>query len=974
MFRPDWGIFRRHSSLYLRRTTCAWVGKRREHLATVLLLISLLGLWTAGAEGNVNVRQVHFDIPSQRADIALTEFAEQADLTLIFRIADVRDKYSNRLAGEYTLEQSLDILLDGTGLVSSLSDQLVLNISVEAHTESRETRLKNTRSTGLLAAIGALFVMNTADAQTSSSAMADRSLEEIVVTGVRGKPRTLSESPIPIDVFSSEQLDSMPQVGLFESLRYLVPSLRMPQRPGGGTGTFIASAGLRGLNPDQTLVLVNGKRRHRTALINTSTGQFSGSAGVDLNMIPQSAIKRIEVLRDGAAAQYGSDAIAGVINIILNDAAEGGQVTLNRGANFDMNDGQTINAGINTGVALGDSGFLNLSFDFMDREASNRALPQRLPTGPTDGARLFNTVNGELDPREFTIDRLVTSNFGNFPARTYSFAVNAGYDFDNFSVYNFTTYAERDSFLDFTFRTPRNASRNDPAVYPLGYRPTEQISEVDYEFVTGVKGIYNDFEWDASISHGEDESTWNNPVGLNASLGALSPTSFYLGQFINTETTAQIDVTKSFALESGSALQVSFGAQFRREQFEITAGEELSYIDGGNGRAAGASGFPGFPLEAVNDLSRNNFSAYGELGWDASEKLFLGVAGRYEDFSDSAGEEFIGKVNGRYELTNAIGLRASINTGFRAPSVQQLGFRGSRGQFSDLDGDGIAETLVLRQTLPSTDAAAQAIGAEPLVAETSTNFSVGMTFDTDYGLSVTVDAFRLDVDDRVALSSLFNRSDRRDAASGGTIGGEISQLLDSAGFDASLGAANYFTNAIDTRSQGIDIVATYAVDADIGSFQFSTAYNYTEQSIESVDANPAELSALILADGSPVEQFDRVRLATYTDEFPDSTWTFNSIYTKNGYTVNLRGTQFGSWESLNLNPASDETDDAELIVDLEVGYEFDGGLQVFAGANNLLNTYPQERPLATNGGGLYNTNSPYGFTGGSYYLRTSFDW
>jgi iron complex outermembrane receptor protein len=947
----------------------------RTRISIVLMLMQLLVPWTASAENNGNDQRVYFNIQAQRADFALTEFAEQADLTLIFRIVDVRNKSSNRLVGEHTLEKGADILLDGTGLIPSLRDQLVLNISVEARTEPQGKKLKNTRKTGLLAAIGALFVVNTADAQESNSAIANENLEQVVVTGVRGKPRTLSESPIPIDVFSSEQLDSMPQSGLFEAMRYLVPSLNMPQRPGGGTATFISSAGLRGLNPDQTLLLVNGKRRHRTALINTSTGQFSGSAGVDLNMIPRSAIKRIEVLRDGAAAQYGSDAIAGVVNIILNDSAEGGRLTFNRGVNFDRGDGQSVNAGINAGMPLGDDGFLNISFDFMDREFSNRARLVPVPTSPTGSTRLFPLLaDGSLDPREETIDRLITTNYGNFPTRTYSSAINAGYEFENFSVYNFTTFTGRDSTLDFTFRRPLQSTAI-PEIYPQGFRPTEVISEVDYEVVTGIKGIWDGFEWDASLGYGKDESDWRNTVGLNASLGALSPTSFYLGQLIASELTAQLDVTKSYVLESGGTLQVSFGTQFRREEFEITAGEELSYVDGRNGLPPGAQGFPGFAPEAVNDLSRDNFNAYVELGWDPTEKLFLGFAGRYEDFNDSAGQEIIGKINGRYEITDTIGLRASANTGFRAPSVQQLGFKGSRGQFADLDNDGIAETLVLRQTLPSTDLAAQALGAEALVPETSVNFSVGITFDTDYGLSLTIDLFRLDVDDRVALSTQFNRGDGRASASGGTIGTDISQLLDAAGFDASLGGVNYFTNAIDSRSQGVDVVATYSLDGDFGSIQFSAAYNYTDLSIRSVDANPEELASLVLADGSPIVQFDRARLGTYTDEFPGSKLTFNSIYSNRGYTVNVRGTQFGSYQNVSASAANDTFNDSELIVDLELGYEFDGGLNVYAGANNIFNTYPAEvRPVNRLGQGFYDTNSPYGFTGGSWYLRTSYDW
>jgi len=802
-------------------------------------------------------------------------------------------------------------------------------------------------------------------------------IEEVTVTGVRGKPRTSLETPVAIDVFSAEQLDTQPQVGLYESLRYLVPSLKVPQRPGGGSATFIASAGLRGLNPDQTLVLVNGKRRHRTALINTSTGQFSGSAGADLNMIPRSAIDKIEVLRDGAAAQYGSDAIAGVINIILKDNREGGSASASIGENFDRGDGDFSNAGVNFGLPVGDAGFINVSLDIMDSGFSNRARPVPIPIDPanTGGRNLFPLqADGTLDPRESSVDRLVTSNFGNFPRTTYTGSINFGYELDNVELYSFVTIAERESILDFTFRRPRDA-RAIPEIFPQGFRPAEKISESDYEFVAGARGTTSEWSWDVSLNAGENEATWRNTQGLNASLGALSPTSFYLGQLIANEFNVQADATRSYELASGGQLQVSVGVQFREEQFEITEGEPLSYADGNNGLAPGAQGFPGFSPEAVNDLSRDNFNTYLELGWDPSDRLFLGAAIRYEDYNDSAGQETIGKLSGRYMLTDNFALRASANTGFRAPSVQQLGFRGSRGQFADLDNDGIAETIVLRQTLPSTEAAAQSLGAEPLVPETSTNFSLGFTWESDFGLDLTVDLYQIDVEDRIALSTQFNRGDGRASIDGGTIGANISALLDSAGFDASLGGVNFFTNAIDTRTQGIDIVATYAMEFSGGTLDLTTAYNYNDPTIKSIDANPEELSGLILADGSPIVQFDRARIGTYTDEFSDSMLSLGSTYTRDGFRGNVRATQFGSFTNINNNPAADTDNDAEWIVDVELGYEFDNGVSVYAGANNLFNTYPEEvRAVNSLGNGFYDTMSPYGFTGGSYYLRTSMQW
>lgn len=949
--------------------------RTRHRLACVSLALTLAC--------NALADEALFDVnvPSLSVADALETLAEQTGAITLFPYDLASSVQANAVVGSYTLPDALELLLVDTGLSGGLSEKRVITISEIARDvdeqQGEEPMIR--KRTGVFAAVAAALFSGGASAQSADDAGggADEQLEEITVTGVRGRPRSAIESPVAVDVFSAEQLEVQPQVGLFESLRFLVPSLNMPQRPGGGTATFIASAGLRGLNPDQTLILVNGKRRHRTALINTSTGQFAGSAGADLNMIPRSAIKQIEVLRDGAAAQYGSDAIAGVVNIILKDNTEGGSFTANAGENFDRGDGEFVNTGVNFGLGLGDRGFLNVSLDFMDSGFSNRAEPVPIPDPASPGGRNLFPIqpDGSLDPREFTIDRLVTSNYGNFPRRTYAGAVNFAYQFENVELYSFATFAERDSTLDFTFRRPRD-SRAIPEIFPQGFRPREVISEQDYEIAVGVRGTAGEWDWDASVNTGRDASNWNNTRGLNASLGALSPTSFFLGEMDATEFNAQIDVTRGFSLSSGGDLQVSFGTQFREEEYRIGEGEPLSYAAGTAGPPIPfAQGFPGFSPEDVNDLSRNNFNVYGELGWDANERLFVGAALRYEDYDDSAGEEVIGKISARYALSEALAVRASANTGFRAPSVQQLGFRGSRGQFADLDNDGIAETIVLRQTRPSTDSAAQALGAEPLVPETSTNFSVGFTYQSDFGMNLTIDFYRIDVDDRIALSTQFNRGDGRAAQGGGTIGDQISSLLDAAGFDASLGAVNYFTNAIDTRSQGVDIVATWGMEAGDGAFDFTAAYNYNDLSVESVDPNPPELSGLILADGTPIVQFDRARLGTYTDEFADSKLALSSMYSRGGLRASLRATRFGEFTNVFADAANDTRNDAEWIVDLELGYEFDRGFSIYAGSNNIFNTYPEEvRAVNSLGNGFYDTITPYGFTGGNWYVRTALQW
>ena len=381
-------------------------------LIALVLLIGCAALCPVRAQSSAEQNAIYFDIPEQSASDGLRRFAQQSGLALIFPQTLVAECTTNALQGHYLIEEGLKKLLADTslqGIVHSGST-LVVKPMKPAHKQQQPSSdnferteemkgLKGTLTVGAaVAAALASSQLSAQEVEEAQEAKAGSEFENIVITGVRGSPRSVIESPTPIDVFSSEQLERQGQVGLFESLRYLVPSLNLPQRAGGGTATFIASAGLRGLNPDQTLVLVNGKRRHKTSLINTSTGLFSGSAGVDLNMIPSSAIKRIEVLRDGASAQYGSDAISGVVNIILKDNNEGGKVTTSTGANFDRGDGEVKTLGVNSGFNIGDDTFVNFSYDFNDKKISNRARPVALPE---DGGLAFFPLldDGSYDPR-----------------------------------------------------------------------------------------------------------------------------------------------------------------------------------------------------------------------------------------------------------------------------------------------------------------------------------------------------------------------------------------------------------------------------------------------------------------------------------------------------------------------------------------------------------------------------------------------
>ena len=965
------------------------VGGARAYVSfvCVMLAAAIVAVQAAHAQET----PVSFQVDRQKASEGILEFAEQAQVSVLFERKLVGPHYTNEVRGSYSIEDALVVLLTETGLKGRLTDTGTLiigrcdkRVDVEGNDGMKTNIKRGTFRTAFLTSAAALASILPAGASAQDEERTVAAEDILIVTGVRGAPRSVIDSPIPIDVFSSEMLERIPATGgLFEQLRYNVPSLNLPQRAGGGTATFIASAGLRALNPDQTLVLVNGKRRHKTSLINTSTGLFSGSAGVDLNMIPNSAIDRVEVLRDGAAAQYGSDAIAGVVNIILKEAPEGGFLTATRGQNFDRNDGEFLNFGANAGFALGENGFVNLSFDYRENEGSERASPVPVPTEPGAPFRFYPDVdNGDgtfsVDPRESLVNRTVR-NFGEYPSERYSFAINAAYDFGGVEAYSFATYTDRSSTLFFTFRRPRDA-RNNGEIFPNGFIPEEEIREDDYEVVAGLRGTTYGFDWDLSGGYGRNIADWHNNLGANASLGEFSPTSFFLGTFEVKELYAQFDATRSYDISRGE-LQVSFGAQFRNEEFSISEGDPEGTLTFDSPLVVlpndprGAQGFPAFGPEDVNSESRDNFGFYGELGWQASPDFFISAAGRYENYSDASGDQAIFKVAGRYDPIDWLGLRASVNTGFRAPSVQQLGFKGSRGQFVDLDNDSIAETIVLRQTLPATDPAAQALGASPLDPETSTNFSAGFTFNPGNGLTLTVDAYQIDIDDRIVLSAQFNRGDNRAALGGGTIGDQVSILLDDAGIGPSIDGANYFTNAIDTRSRGVDVVATYRVPTDFGDFAFNGAFNYNDIDISSIDDNPEELAALVLADGEPLQQFDRARLGTYTDEIPSTKLVLSTNYTKGPIGFLVRATRFGSYENVTNNPAADTFNPAKFIFDVQLTYEFENGFSIAAGSNNIANTYPDVvRAEGNFGGGQYDTNSPFGFTGGNWFITGRYDW
>ncbi|MEH3106787.1 MAG: TonB-dependent receptor [Sphingomonas fennica] len=791
----------------------------------------------------------------------------------------------------------------------------------------------------------------------------DQSGDEVVVTGSRGQQRTVTDSPTPIDVLGGPELEKTGRPGLLSALNTLVPSFNVPTRAGGGTSTVISTGGLRGLNPDQTLILVNGKRRHKTSLINAVSSLYNGSVPVDLDLVPTSAIDHIEVLRDGAAAQYGSDAIAGVINIILKKRTDGGDASVTAGQNFDRSDGENYLGQVAYGMALGDAGYLDLSLNGRKQLRSNRAIPI------DRSIQLYNRIGagaaGVPDPREATIDRLVTTNYGAFPVEGINGGYNAGYDLGGVELYSFGTYSWRDSELNFTYRAPNNAASL-PEVYPNGFRPRLNIREQDYEFALGATGDIAGWNWDVSTTYGRNRSRQQGYDTINASLGPNSPTSFYVGTLRSTEWVNSLDVTRGVPVGGGN-LQLSGGLQHRRETYAVlqgspgsyaagsAPGQTYSYINSAGVRVTpppGAQAAAGFTPADEGRISRNNYAAYVDVAYDPSDRLTLGVAGRYEHYDDASGDTVTGKANARYAFTDWVALRGAVSNGFRAPALAQQIYASTTGQFRTVNG--VPNQLLQIKTLPVGSPAAVALGSQPLTPEKSTNFSAGIVLTPARALNVTIDAYQIKVRDRIAITSTLT-------------GPAVSAILIANGQSSDI-SAQYYTNAIDTRTRGIDVVATYRLDVgDLGTMRLNAGFNYNKTIITDIAANPPQLAQL----GAGFVLFDRLSQGNLTNAIPRTKLFLGDVWTLGDFTFTGRLVRYGKFAQLQNLVAQDRYFSAKWIADAEIAWQATKGLNVAIGANNLFNTYPDRNGLfnASLGNSQYPTTAPYGFTGGSYYAR-----
>ncbi|MBX8508079.1 TonB-dependent receptor [Pseudomonas cichorii] len=794
----------------------------------------------------------------------------------------------------------------------------------------------------LALAMGGMLLASTVQAQEAASKSGD-TLSTVVVTGNRGaEQRTVTSSPVPIDVVSASQLQSTGKPGLMEALSAVIPSLTLPEKTGWDASGMARAPNLRGLSAAEVLVLVNGKRRHTSATLNIN-GINTGAAPADLDFIPISAIDHVEVLRDGAAAQYGSDAIAGVINIILKADTSGTAVT-NAGIGYDGKK-QTVQQSLNKGFEIGDGGIVQLALDARSQNDDNKA-----------------SANGYT--YEQALDRAGKSTYGGYGTPKINL-LTLGYNAelpvsDDLSLYSFTTYSRRKAEQGQNFRLPTitNTITTGPNGYPAGYVPIWYIDEEDFQAAFGAKGQVGEWDWDLSSTYGRNEAEQGTERNQNPSLGEATPNHFTSGTWIATELTTNLDFKRGFDVGLQKPLDLSYGFEHRRDGYEVQEGDWASYANGGycvapgNCASSGAQVTNGISPDEASSATRNSVASYVDAGFNPLPQWYLGTALRYEHYNQGVGATRSGKLTTRYDFTPEFAVRATVSNGFRAPSLANSLFSARSTTYGVVNG--VYQSINFG-VLPVASDAARALGAEDLKPERSTNFSLGFTLTPTERLSLTTDAYVINIRDRITLT-------------GTLLGDEVTQVLQDNGVNSTSGG-QYFINGADTRTKGVDVVGNYSQDLGaFGSVKWTAAFNWNQTEILSYKASTTIL-------GTSYELMDREARNVITGIQPKTKLILGGDWSIDRFTINLALTRYGSYKE--VNDSGDRSLDriyaAKWITDLDVGYNLTKDLNIAVGAKNLFDVYPKKQGIPSNTmTSSYGTYSPFGFTGGYYYTRLTY--
>lgn len=795
---------------------------------------------------------------------------------------------------------------------------------------------------------------------TTTNAKA-KQLQTVIVTGTRSSDRTVSSSLTPIDVVSAQVLQQTGTTDLPTALARIIPSLNFPRPAAADTADTQRPAQLRGLSPDQVLVLVNGKRWHPGAILLNNGVIGRGSQPVDLNTIPLSAIDHIEVLRDGASAQYGSDAIAGVINVILKKSAKGGDVEAS-GGQYSAGDGRQWLGSANFGVPINDDkGWLRLTLESGNEDHTNRAGPDN--RSPAWAALGVNFRQGDPD------------------VHSHNVLLNAQYDITpNVEFYTFGHYGRRNSTSPAFFRYGLNSPKPNNAlmasVYPDGFLPLEHADSTDQSLVAGLRGTINGWRWDVSGNYGGNRVAYQTRNSLNyAYLNDFgsTPTVFGDGTLKATQQSFDIDIAKD--LRPGwlpNPLTVAFGTEYLRQTYEIVAGDLPSWYTGTSGKPGGAQGFAGWQPANVVNAARHDVAEYIDLETNLTDKLGASLAVRHEDYSDF-GNTTSGALSARYDFTDSFALRGSASTGFRAPALGQEYFSQISSLFYGNGAlPGLPAGIYNRGLVPVGSRIATLLGAEPLKPEKSKNFTIGAVWNPTNALNLSLDLYQIDISNRIALSGAIST----------TTPAVVSYLAANGISNLDYSSVNYFTNAADTRTRGVDFVGSYLADfGNAGALTTTLSANYNQNKVTSVKPNPAVLDTLgvvgfarlsrqdikgYLANSSP-----RSKLI-WSEQYDIGSWGFTGTLTRYG-----RYTSYVS-SLASYNPAKgvvDQTFNPKWILDLAGNYRWQNWTFTL-GVDNALNVHPDKNIANnTNNGTLpYSTFSPFGYNGAYAYGKVRYSW
>jgi iron complex outermembrane receptor protein len=780
-------------------------------------------------------------------------------------------------------------------------------------------------------AVAAPLALAQEDESTDDSAVDAAELDTISVVGSRRFERTDTETMVPVDIIPMADAASKGgQFDLAQALQFTAPSFNSTRQTGADGADLIDSAALRGLGSDQTLVLLNGKRFHNVALVNLFGARNRGNTGTDLNSIPLLAIERVEVLRDGAAAQYGSDAIAGVMNIALKRSA--GCETVSGYSQYTAGDGHSRNFANYCGWEFESGGFLSVTGEWGARGRSDRSdadNPRIIGDTAVQNGTVY--VNGEL-PVAAAANLYFTLGAQNRDASSAAFA-RGGVGTDDVP------------------------SRNSAALYPDGFVPFINGDLADRHGTLGIWGLVDEWRIDLSTTYGYNDLYYNIDNTLNASIAnrdllnggvGISPTRFDAGGFEFRQATTNFDVSR-FTDAVFNGLNIAFGAEYRAEEYAIQAGEVGSYIDadGPGGGNAGSQGFPGFQPGDETNSDRNSYALYVDLEADLTEQFTSSVALRYEDYSDF-GSTLDGKLAAAFRLTDSTVLRGSFSTGFRAPSLQQRFFSSTFTDF--ISGEPVDVLLA-----PNGGTVARAAGIPDLTEEESTGFTLGFTLKPMDNLSIAVDAYRIDIDDRIVLSGRFNTDDP-----------DIGSILESLG----VGEAQFFVNSIDTETQGIDLTATYQSELASGTLNTILAYNWSKTEVQAINTPPS----LVGREGDLLSERERLFIE---NGGPRSKAVLAFDYTQGPWNGVVKFIYFGSQTlgTFSGPPEPNARYDAKSSADVALTYAFNEDRTQFTlGGSNVFDTFPSRQNADETDNGFIYDSVQFGLNGASVFARLAHKW